>query len=105
MTVELVARRQPDLDQGYPDYQVYAGAQIVGRIYQSSPTQWCWAINSVMIDSTAGGGMSGYAANMEEAQRRLRPAFDRWLVWALAIPPSDLKYGPLDRNLKAIGMR
>jgi hypothetical protein len=105
VTVVLVARRQPDLDQGFPDYHVYAGGQTVGRIYQSAQEQWCWAINCVMIDSTAGGGMSGYAASMEEARRRLRPAFDRWLSWALAIEPSDLKYGPLDRNLRAIGLR
>ena len=59
-----------------------------------------------MIDSTAGAGMAGYAESMEEAQRLLGLAFDRWLVaWALAIPGSDLKYGPLDRNLKAIGIR
>jgi hypothetical protein len=86
---------------------VYAGSQIVGRIYQQarSPDRWRWAINSVMIDSTAGAGMAGYAESMEDAQRLLRPAFDRWLAWALAIPPSDLKHGPLERNLKAIGVR
>jgi hypothetical protein len=81
-------RRQTDLDQGYADYHVYAGSQIVGRIYQQarSPDQWRWAINSVMIDGTAGAGMAGYAESMEEAQRLLRPAFDRWLEWAQAIP-------------------
>jgi len=105
VNVELLARRQPDLTQGYSDYHVYAGAQIVGRIYQAGPEQWCWAINSVMIDSTAGAGMAGYAESLQEAQRLLRPAFDRWLAWALAIPESDLKHGPLNRNLKAIGVR
>ena len=107
MTVELVARRQPDLDQDFANYHVFAGGQIVGRIYLQarSPDQWRWAINSVMIDSTAGAGMAGYAESMEDAQRMLRLAFERWLAWALAIPPSDLKHGPLERNLKAIGVR
>lgn len=94
MTVELVARRQPDLDQGYADYHVYAGSQIVGRIYQATPAQWCWALNSLMIDSTAGAGMSGYAASMEEARQMLRPAFDRWLTWALAISPTESEIRP-----------
>lgn len=107
MTVELVARRQTDLDQDFANYHVFAGSQIVGRMYQQarSPDRWRWAINSVMIDSTAGAGMAGYAESMEDAQRLLRPAFDRWLAWALAIPESDLKYGPLDKNLRAIGAR
>jgi hypothetical protein len=42
---------------------------------------------------------------MEEAQQYLRSAFDRWLAWALAIDPADLKHSILDRNLKAIGVR
>jgi hypothetical protein len=58
-----------------------------------------------MIDSTAGAGMAGYAESMEDARQMLRPAFDHWLEWALAIPQSDLKYGPLDKNLRAIGAR
>lgn len=102
---ELVARRGPDLDQGYPDYSIYAGAQLVGRIYQARDDQWNWAINSVMIDATAGAGMSGSARSMSDAQAAFRPAFDRWLQWALAVPEADLKYGPLDRNLKAVGAR
>jgi hypothetical protein len=103
--IELVARRRPDLDQDYPDYGVYAGEQLVGRIYQTREDQWVWAINTVMIDSSAGAGMAGYAPSMEEAYRSLRSACDRWLSWALAIPQSDLKYGPLDKNLRAIGVR
>jgi len=71
VNVELLARRQPDLTQGYSDYHVYAGAQIVGRIYQAGPEQWCWAINSVMIDSTAGAGMAGYAAPVAASVRSL----------------------------------
>jgi hypothetical protein len=107
VSVELVARRQPDLDQGHPDYSIYAGAQLVGHIYQQarSPEHWRWAINTVMIDNTAGAGMAGYAPSMEEAHRSQRSAFDRWLSWALATPQSDLKYGPLDKNLRAIGVR
>ena len=67
--------------------------------------QWFWGINTVMIDATAGAGMSGYAASLEEAQTRFRPAFDRWLALAVAIPLSDLKRAVIDRNLKAIGLR
>ena len=103
--IDLIARRQADLDQGYPDYHVYAGAQLVGRIYQMDAMQWFWGINTVMIDATAGAGMSGYAASLEEAQTRFRPAFDRWLALAVAIPLSDLKRAVIDRNLKAIGLR
>jgi hypothetical protein len=76
----------------------------MGKV-RRSPEQWRWAINSVLIDSTAGAGMAGYAESMEDARSHLRHAFERWLAWALAIPPSDLKYGHLDRNLRAIGLR
>ena len=103
--IALVARRQPDLDQGHLDYHVYAGSQLVGRIYEIAPGHWKWAINSVMLDATTDIQGGGYAASMEEAQSSLRPSFERWLAWALAVPASDLKFGPLDRNLKAIGVR
>ena len=46
--IALVARRQPDLDQGHLDYHVYAGSQLVGRIYEIAPGHWKWAIKSVM---------------------------------------------------------
>ena len=59
----------------------------------------------MMFDATTDIRVAGYAATMEEAQSCLRPVFDRWLAWALAVPTSDPKYGPLDRNLKAIGVR
>jgi hypothetical protein len=35
--IDLVPRRQPDLGGSRPDYHVYAGEQLVGRIYESSP--------------------------------------------------------------------
>lgn len=105
MTVELVARRQADLEQGHANYHVYAGEQLVGCIYQQAPGHWRWAINTVMVDATIGMPLSGYAADMAEAQAHLRPAFERWLEWATAVPESDLKRGPLDRNLRAIGLR
>jgi hypothetical protein len=103
--IALVARRQHDLDQGHLDYHVYAGSQLVGRIYEIAPGHWRWAINSVMFDATTDIQGAGYAASLEDAQSCLRPVFERWLAWALAVPASDLKYGPLDRNLKAIGVR
>jgi hypothetical protein len=103
--VQLVARRMSDLEQTFPDYGVYAGAQLVGRIYQSRAGQWNWAINNITFDATVGRRMSGYATSMAGAQAALLPAFNRWLDWALAIPRKDLKYVPLDRNLKAIGVR
>ena len=103
--VRLVARRMSDLDRAYPDYGVYAGPQLVGRIYQTRSEQWNWAINSITVDATVGCRMSGYAASMPEAQAALLPAFNRWLEWALAIPRTDFKYAPVDRNLKAIGVR
>jgi hypothetical protein len=36
VNVELVARRQTDLDQDFANYHVFAGSQIVGRIYQQA---------------------------------------------------------------------
>ena len=58
-----------------------------------------------MFDATTDIQVAGYAASLEDAQSYLRTVFERWLAWALAVPTSDLKYGPLDRNLKAIGVR
>ena len=56
-----------------------------------------------MFDATTDIQGGGYAASMEEAQSCLRPVFERWLAWALAVPACE--YGPLDRNLKAVGVR
>ena len=45
----------------------------------------CYRLKEVYLNETAGAGMAGYAESMAEAHRLLRPAFDRWLSWALAI--------------------
>ena len=46
--IELIARRRQDLEGGYPDYHVYAGEQLVGRIHQCHSTasreHWFWGI-------------------------------------------------------------
>lgn len=105
MIVQLIPRRQPDLQQGFRDYHIYAGEQRVGRIYQTHKTGWWWGINSVMLDMTVGVVLQGYVGTQQEAQKNLRTAFDVWLAWALAMPASDLKFEQIDKNLKAIGVR
>ena len=49
--IRLVAKRQDDLPGGKPDYLVYAGSQLVGRIYQThltgSSETWFWGINGL----------------------------------------------------------
>jgi hypothetical protein len=112
VSVEPVARRQPDLDQGYGDYSIYAGAQLVSRIYQQapSPEHWRWAINTVMIDAPlAPGGLDmlrPWKRLDGRCGRRSTAGFPgRWRYrnpMALAIPQSDLKYGPLDKTLKRL---
>jgi hypothetical protein len=55
--IELVARREPDLQSGHPDYSVWAGEQRVGRIYQQRSQgreQWFWGRNTVTLDLTVG---------------------------------------------------
>ena len=48
MTIELIARRKEDLHNGHPDYYVYAGTQLVGRIYRThlnaTADQWFWGV-------------------------------------------------------------
>ena len=36
--VELIARCEQDLVGGFPDYAIWAGAQLIGRIYQRHAT-------------------------------------------------------------------
>lgn len=104
-SIALVPRRRPDLDQGFPDYHIYAGEQLVGRIYQKNYVLWFWGVTTVMLDSTVGTVLHGFAATHDEAKQRLRTAFDAWLSWAQAMPESDLKHSQIDKNLKAIGVR
>jgi hypothetical protein len=83
--VELVARRQADL-HGRADYFIYAGLQIVGRIYQQPDGgRWIWSINSITSDATVGERLAGYADSLEEARQNLRNAFERWMTWRLRL--------------------
>ena len=49
--IDLIAKRQVDLDNGHPDYHVYAGKQLVGRIYKTNLTgagdQWVWGVDAL----------------------------------------------------------
>ena len=104
--VALVARRQADLSQGYPDFHVYAGSQLVGRIYQthfsSTAEGWFWGVNALTVDLSVGAVMHGYAAGFSESKTKLRAAFDRWLEWAEAMPKDDPKYPSIAAELKAM---
>lgn len=70
--VQLVPRRQPDLDCCKPDY---AEAQPVGRICQTHSGGWLWSMTSVMYDDTVGLPMKDYATSFAEAKADL-PAED-----------------------------
>ena len=100
--IDLVPHRQDDLHGGRPDYFVYAGAQLVGRIYQShlSGTSWFWGVNGLTVDMTVGAVMQGHAKDLPDAKAKLRTAFDRWLEWAQAMPAEDLKQPRLTAELK-----
>lgn len=103
--IDLIAKRREDLDGGRPDYAVYAGEQLVGRIYQSHNDGWLWSINTVLTDARIGGVLQGYASDLPTAKSHLRAGFDAWLAWALRVPASDPKFPALDRQLRAIGIR
>ena len=77
----------------------------MGRIYQMHSERWFWGVNALVVDSTVGGGMHGYAESLDDAKTKLRSAFERWLVWALAIPQTDLKYPNIAEELEKIGCR
>src|SRR5215207_1476440 len=104
--IDLVARRQEDLSQCYPYFHVYAGNQLVGRIYQTHFTGlsqgWFWGINGLTVDLSIGAVMHGYAAGFSEAKTKLRAAFNSWVEWAEAVPKNDLKYPSLAAQLKAM---
>ena len=102
--IDLVPRRQEDLHGNRPDYFVYAGAQLVGCIYQTRLSgfaqSWFWGVNGLTVDMTVGATMHGHAADLQEAKSKLRTAFDRWLEWAMAMPADDLKYPRLVAELQ-----
>jgi hypothetical protein len=105
--IKLVAKRQEDLHNGHPDYQVYAGSQMVGRIYQTHLTatrdQWFWGVNAVTFDTSVGAVMHGNAAGLDDAKTKLRAAFERWLIWAKSLPVTDLKHPHIAEELRNMG--
>ena len=102
--IELIARRSQDLQGGYADYQIYAGEQLVGRIYERQAIAgrelWFWGLHTITLDMTVGAPMHGYAEGFVDARTKLRAAFDRWLEWALAMPRGDMKYLRISAELK-----
>jgi hypothetical protein len=102
-STHLIAKRQKDLQGGWPDYAVYAGEQLAGRIYQMHDKSWFWGVNALTVDMTVGAVMHGYATGLDEAKAKLRAAFERWLVWARAVPASDLKHPRIAAELRNMG--
>jgi len=89
--IELMPRREPDDVDGAPDYLIYAGDHLVGRIYRhvsrSDFENWFWGLQGVFTSMEI-GRLHGGAESFDQAEERLRTAFDLWLAWALAAPPS-----------------
>ena len=81
--VALVAKRQGDHHGGKPDYWVYAGSQLVGRMYLThltgSSDNWFWGINGLTVDLSVGAVMHGHASGLNDAKAKLRAGFDEWL--------------------------
>lgn len=104
--IELIARRQEDLQNGNPDYHVFAGVRLVGRIYKThmhAVDQWFWGLNGVWSSAEIGIALHGNAIGFEESKTRLRAAFDAWLPWILRIGPEHPSYAAIRTQLKEIG--
>ena len=57
--IELIARRQEDLQARYPDYLIYAGERLVGRIYcqvggMGRTEQWYWGVQGAFTSMEIG---------------------------------------------------
>ena len=105
--IELLARRQEDLQDRYPDYFIYAGECLVGRIYcqvggLGRTEQWFWGVKGVFT-SVEIGQLQGLAPSFDHAKAQLRTAFDLWLAWAVAVPPSHLSYARIRKDLGEVG--
>ena len=105
--VELIARQQEDLQRRYADYLIYAGERLVGRIYcqvggMGRTEQWFWGVQGVFTSMEI-GQLRGLAPSFDHAKTQLRTAFDLWLAWALAVPPSHLSYATIRRDLRDVG--
>jgi hypothetical protein len=106
--IVLVARRDKDLQEGQPDYSIWAGEQRIGRIYRKHRSGdrelWFWRINSVTCDLSVGVPTHGHdATSFEDARAQLRGAFDHWLAWARAMPRGDMRYLRISEELKKMG--
>jgi hypothetical protein len=105
--IDLVAKLNRSCDR--PDYDIFAGEQLVGRIYlmhvTSNTESWCWGLNTITFDSSIGPPemTRGYSDSLAKAQASFRVAFDRWLEWARALPSWDLKHKKVWRQLKNMG--
>jgi hypothetical protein len=105
--VEIVAKLDRTKDR--PDYAIFAGKQLVGRIYRvylSSTTEtWWWGLHTITFDSSMGPPETtkGYTNSLPWAQESLGAAFDHWLAWARAVPRGDMKYERISVELKTIG--
>jgi hypothetical protein len=101
-SIDLVARRNHTRDK--PDYDIFAGEQLVGRIYlmhvTSKAESWWWGLHTICFDSTTRGTMKGYTDSFEKARAEFRVAFDAWLAWAVALPVWDPKQRDLGPQLK-----
>lgn len=98
--IELVSRREPEtVVGGGPDYLIYAGDRLVGRIYQRAE-QWFCGVQGIFTSMKI-GQLHGLAKSL--AKQRLRSAFDVWLAWALAAPSSHLSYATIRRDLTKRG--
>lgn len=106
--IELVARRGEDFHDGRSDYAIFAGKQQVGRIYQSvgpgGSDVWIWNVNTVLSDTRL-GRLGGQAKDIDDGLRLFRPAFEKWLSWALAQPQTHLSFHVIDRQVRAVGAR
>jgi hypothetical protein len=103
--IELSAKLNRTRDR--PDYDIFAGEQLVGRIYllhvTSKTESWWWGLHTVCLDSTVPGRMKGYTDSFENARTSFRDAFDAWLAWAIALPVWDAKQREIGPQLKKIG--
>ncbi|WP_068018928.1 hypothetical protein [Rhodoplanes sp. Z2-YC6860] len=101
-------QRQDDLHGGRPDYHIYAGEQMVGRIYKTmmagNTEAWFWGVNGLTADLSI-GPMYGHTETLEEARAKLRETFDRWLAWARSVSKDDLKYRDITTELWRMGER
>jgi hypothetical protein len=108
--IELVPRLESErLGGDRPDYSIYTGQRMVGRIYLQNvgqftedSEQWFWGVQGVFTSMEI-GHLRGLAGSLDEAKARLRAAFDLWLAWALAAPATHLSYHTISKDLRDVG--